>query len=73
MISNTQNKLMKFTYGCNNHIFIPYMYTKKNKLTNVSNNVIISKNIAMNGKFSISLKNTQMHQIKTPTAYASYM
>jgi len=50
------------------HICIP-----KKTLTNVSNNVIISKNIAMNGKFSISLKNTQMHQIKTPTVYASYM
>jgi len=51
------------------HICIP----KKKTLTNVSNNVIISKNIAMNGKFSISLKNTQMHQIKTPTVYASCM
>ena len=57
MISNTQIKFMKFTYGCKNHIFIPYMYTiKKITLTNVSNNVIISKNIAMYGKFSISLK-----------------
>ena len=65
---------MKFTYGCNNHIFIPYMYTiKKKTLTNGSNNVIIIKNIARYGKFSISLKKTQMHQIKTPTVYASYM
>ena len=48
---------MKFTYGCNNHIFIPYMYTiKKKTLTNGSNSVIIIKNIARYGKFSISLK-----------------